>query len=85
MALKPMNPLPRLRSADPQAILEWSNSLIQALELQIRVMTAQATPQFAITSATKLRTLDSSTATLTQTAECLATLILDMQSIQIVP
>ena len=59
----------------------WANELVSALEQTIGIIQSPGGGRsaYAMTNSTALRTLNTATATLTQTAEVLATLIADLQ------
>jgi hypothetical protein len=73
--------LPRLETTDPQSILDWSNALVMTLEQQLRLLQAPAgAGKYTFVNSTPLRALTASTATTTQVAEVVCTLIADLQS-----
>jgi hypothetical protein len=81
-----MPALPRLQVTTPAGVKTWADALVNALEIEVRRINALATsaPWSAATPA-PVRTLNAATATLTETAQALATLVQDLTVAGVIP
>ncbi len=85
MTTRALPPLPRPSAGDPESMLRWANALAAALELQFQIeLTPGGSQSYVVTNLTPSHALNAGTATATQVAEVLGTLIGDLQVLRII-
>ncbi len=85
MTTRALPQLPRPAAGDPDSMMRWAHALTAAIELQFQTELAPGGSQsYTVTNLTPSHALNAGTATATQVAEVVGTLIGDLQELRII-